>query len=275
MAPRVDGRENMIPPSPGGSSVTAPTASSRGKSVGGFDRRKSLIPPASASSTQNVRADPRPINDKVFQQQCIKQLLAFLIERGYECPISHKSLSRPSARDFMNICTFMLRLVDSNFQTGAMKFEDEVALNFKCIGYPYTISKTALVAAGSMHTWPALLAALSWLMDHLKSKQEQETLAALEAQENKPFESFADLDRKSDRAFFDYLGKAYTAFMRNDAALTEQLESDLGDQFERDDNDLLREVERITDLNATIVERINALSQETQEYVNCLCNSSV
>ena len=266
MAPRVDGRENLIPPSPGGSSVTAPTASSRRKSVGGFDRRKSLIPPASASSTQTVRTDPRPINDKAFQQQCIKQLLAFLLERGYEYPISHKSLSRPSAKDFMHICTFMLRLVDSNFQKGTMKFEDEVALNFKCIGYPYTISKTALVAAGSMHTWPALLAALSWLMDHLKSKQKHETVASLEAEDdNKPFESLAELDQKSDKAFFDYLGKAYKAFMRNDAALTEQLESDLGDRFERDDAYLLQEVERITDLNATIVERINALSQETQE----------
>jgi kinetochore protein NDC80 len=262
MMPRVDGGENIIPPSPGGSSVTAPTASSRRRSSfgGPLDRRKSLAPPPPLPPT--VKSDPRPINDKVFQQECIKNLLAFLLESGYDQPISHKALLRPSSKDFSNMCTFMLRLVDPNFQNGVMKFEDEVALNFKCVGYPYTVSKTALVAAGAQHTWAALLSALSWLSDHIRSKKEANPR---NESDDKPFESLQELEIKTDRAFFSYLGQAYMAYMRNNVQMTEKLESALADRFERDDGYLFQELERVTDLNAAIVERINALTQDTQE----------
>ena len=49
------------------------------------------------------------------------------------------------------------------------KIEDEIALGFKSLGYPFNISKTALVAAGSSHTWPTLLLALTWLIELLES----------------------------------------------------------------------------------------------------------
>lgn len=160
--------------------------------------------------------------------------------------------------------TFLLRLVDQNFQKGAMKFEDEVALNFKCIGYPYNISKTALVAARSMHTWPTLLAALAWLMEHLKGRDE---IIRMNEEEEKPLESFPELSQKSDRAFFEYLGQAYRAFMYNDTNKTEHLELGLADRFERDDAFLQDEVDRVTNLNLTIVERIDRLKTQSEEYV--------
>lgn len=257
MLPRMDNRENVIPQSP---AVNAPTVASRRRSSIGGGRR-SIIPP----SAPTIKADPRPIGDKAFQQKCITQLMAFLLESGYEYPVSQKSLSRPSAKDFSNMVTFMLRLVDPNFQTGNMKFEDEVALNFKCIGYPYNISKTALVAAGSLHTWPALLGALVWLMDHLKGRQEIMRLS--EEEEDKPLQSLQELELKSDKAFFQYLGKSYRAFMENDSNMIELLESGLADRFERDDSYLLQERERMTDLNAAIVERIESLAMASQEYV--------
>ena len=178
MLPRV-GRESLVPPSP---SVSTTTASARRRSVGGgggesnrrksMDRRQSLVPPPSHTSA--VKTDPRPITDKAYQGQCIKQLLQYLTKNGYPHAISPKSLARPSGKDFGNIVTFMLRKLDPSFQDGIMKFEDEVAMNFKAMGYPYPISKTALVAAGSPHTWPALLAALTWLMEHLQCQEADE-----------------------------------------------------------------------------------------------------
>ncbi len=47
------------------------------------------------------------------------------------------------------------------------KIEDEVPALFKRLRYPYTISKSALFAVGSPHTWPGLLAALVWLTELL------------------------------------------------------------------------------------------------------------
>lgn len=255
MLPRV-GRESLIPPSPAAST----TSSSRRLSVGG-DRRQSLLPPP----TSALKVDPRPIADKAYQNQCIKQLLQYLTKSGYGYPVSLKSLARPSGKDFSNIVGFMLRKLDSSFQDGSMKFEDEVAMNFKAMGYPYPISKTALVAAGSPHTWPALLAALTWLMEHLKCEEAGDNASNQETDEfGKPFETMEELERKTDKAFFKFLSDNYTAFLDGNQALTEELEEQFVDMFENDNNIIEQEIERVTDLNGLIVEKINHLSQQSQ-----------
>jgi kinetochore protein NDC80 len=293
MIPRV-GRENLNAPNTPGSrsgtstatpSVAASSSSfhsttNRRRSVGGSDsnssvpsmRRQSMIPPSNGGSGSSVssvgqKADPRPINDRAYQHQCMKDLLAFLQEMGYEYPISIKTLSRPSAKDFTNMTTFLLRLIDKDFQRGGMKFEDEVSLNFKCLGYPYPISKTALVAAGTPHTWPSLLAALTWLMHQLQCKSADVQRNELENETMKDFSSIMDLETQTDKAFFQYMGQAYSAFMKGDAEVLEALETAFMQRFERDDAFLAQAVERVTDLNASIVERINEIAQRCEEYV--------
>lgn len=268
MLPRV-GREPLVPPSP---AAAAPTASSRRRSsigsdrrmsVSGGDRRKSLVPPPSASHT--VKADPRPITDKAYQGQCIKQLLHYLTKNGYGYPVSSKSLARPSGKDFTNIVTFMLQKLDPSFQDGSMKFEDEVAMNFKAMGYPYPISKTALVAAGSPHTWPALLAALTWLMEHLKCEQaDEEALQQEQEEEKKPFETMEELESKSDKAFFRFLNDNYSAFLQGNQQLMEELEERFVDTFERDNMVIEEEIERVNELNGLIVEKMEHLGQQSQ-----------
>ena len=263
MIPRV-GRENMAPPTPTAanskpslpSSASQSNSARRNSSIGG-DRRQSLVPPPAPPA----KVDPRPIAEKAFQQESIKHLLHYLVSTGYEYPISHKTLTRPSGKDFTNIVTFMLRRVDPNFQDGTMKMEDEVAMNFKALGYPFPVSKTALVAAGSPHTWPALLAALTWLAERL---QMIENLPK-EDLDNGKFESLEELEQRTDKAFFRYLSAAYDAFLRGDEQLTEQLENALADRFERDDAIIEQEIEQVTDRNAEIVEQINNLSEGGQE----------
>ena len=265
MLPRV-GRESLVPPSP---SAALSTASSRRRSVGGenrrksMDRRQSLVPPPSHTSV--VKTDPRPITDKAYQGQCIKQLLQYLTKNGYAYPISPKSLARPSGKDFGNIVTFMLRKLDPSFQDGHMKFEDEVAMNFKAMGYPYPISKTALVAAGSPHTWPALLAALTWLMEHLQCQEADELQQ--ETTEEKSFETMEELERKTDKAFFKFLSDNYSAFLEGNQALTEDLEEAFVDSFERDNMVIEQEIERVNELNGLIVEKMNHLGHQSQSYV--------
>jgi kinetochore protein NDC80 len=260
MIPRV-GRENGVPPTPPSASAKKATPGSRSRRSSGIngDRRQSVVPPSAPAKT-----DPRPITDRAFQQECIKQLLDFLMTKGYEHPISHRSLARPSGKDFTNIVTFMLRLVDPNFQDGSMKIEDEVAMNFKALGYPFPVSKTALVAAGSPHTWPSLLAALAWLMERIQSIEN----TVVDANDDPGhFDSLEELENKTDKAFFKYLSKAYTAFLRGDEQLTEQLENALADRFERDDTIIEQEIEQMTDKNAVIVEQINNLTFGGKEYV--------
>jgi len=228
-------------------------------------RRQSLVPPPQSQQ----RTDPRPINEKSFQLQCIKELLAFLQERGYEYPVSTKSLSRPSSKDFTNICTFMLRQIDKDFGRGTtMKFEDEVSLNFKALGYPYTVSKTSLVAAGSPHTWPSLLAALTWLMYQLMG---QEAMAAYQEQAETHFESVDDLVEKTGADFLRYNGAAYKAWMANDMESLNEIEAAFTQGFESDNAFVEQMVDRVTDLNATLVERIHDMDEQAKECVIIIC----
>ena len=83
---------------------------------------------------------------------------------------------------------------------------DEVSMNFKAMGYPFTVSKTALVAAGSPHTWPSLLAALTWLMERIQCMENWNP------GEEDPghFESLEELQTKTDKEFFKYWSDFHT-----------------------------------------------------------------
>lgn len=63
--------------------------------------------------------------------------------------------------------------VDPNVKFAA-KWEDEVAVLFKRLGYQFPISKSALQAVGSPHTWPGLLAALAWVVELLNYEERAE-----------------------------------------------------------------------------------------------------
>lgn len=111
--------------------------------------------------------DPRNISDKKFMHASIRKLIQYLAEHGYDKAISTQILTAPSTKDFVHILSFLLKSAIPNFKFGP-KYEDDVPVVLKALGYPYTISKGALSAVGSPHTWPHLLAALSWLVDLLK-----------------------------------------------------------------------------------------------------------
>ena len=41
--------------------------------------------------------------------------------------------------------------------------EEEIPAIFRKLGYPFAITKSSMLTVGSPHTWPHILAALSWL----------------------------------------------------------------------------------------------------------------
>ncbi|GMH47971.1 hypothetical protein TL16_g00188 [Triparma laevis f. inornata] len=223
--------------------------------------------------------DPRPLSDKGFMNASIRALLNFLMENGYDSAISPKILARPSSKDFNNIVTFLFRKIDPNFNDGTLKFEDEVASAFKALGYPFNISKTSLYAVGSPHTWPGLLAAITWLIELLTYDQEVAE-APMENEEGMDMDNltavsdkaffeylehaytaFLSGDDDNDKAFFEYLEHAYTAFLSGDDDKYAALEEDLIDKFEAKNVDVEQECERIAVENDEIVGAMEGLSQ--------------
>eukprot|EP00814_Leptocylindrus_danicus_P016002 CAMPEP_0116013394 /NCGR_PEP_ID=MMETSP0321-20121206/5703_1 /TAXON_ID=163516 /ORGANISM="Leptocylindrus danicus var. danicus, Strain B650" /LENGTH=645 /DNA_ID=CAMNT_0003482941 /DNA_START=33 /DNA_END=1970 /DNA_ORIENTATION=+ len=245
-------------------------------------RRKSIAVEHTRNSTsigagrQSVAVsrmdDPRPVSDKAYIKKSINSLYKYLMNSGYDHPITIKSLHLPSAKDFNHIVTFLLRRVDPTFNDGSssIKFEDEVTLAFKLLNYPFTISKTGLVAAGSPHTWPALLAALSWLVELLQYDEVLE--GSTNEDKNDDFENEENMKdvvndpekmvKRKEKAFFTYLLDAYESFLCGDDDRYDQLEEQLISVFEQDNVLIEREKEQFMEVTLNILEMMEELDQK-------------
>nr|XP_023676643.1 kinetochore protein NDC80 homolog [Paramormyrops kingsleyae] len=73
--------------------------------------------------------DPRPLHDKSYIQQCIKDLYEFLSERGFPGTITVKSLQSPSTKEFLKIFEFICSLIDPTFQMPTSKIEEGRKMN--------------------------------------------------------------------------------------------------------------------------------------------------
>ncbi len=188
----------------------------------------------------------------------VRNLLNYLIKENYENTINKQILTRPSSKDFNSIVTFLFRKIDPSFNDGTCKFEDEVASAFKALGYPFNISKTALYAVGSPHTWPGLLAAITWLIELLNYDN-----AATQQPNVDLGEDVAAIERSQDRLFYDYLAVAYDAFLAADDEQYELLEEKLINELNGKTSGIDAEYQRICADNDDIVRSIEELREKS------------
>ena len=258
------------------------------------NRRVSLAPAAlSTSSTassvpgSSSNVDPRDVRDRSYLQSAIRKMVSYLSSRGYgdASSLSVKQLvnSGPSGRDFQNIMTFLFRRVDPTFHSTPMghgnnqrsdevvlKFEDEVSMAFRCLGYPFPISKTGLVAVGSPHTWPALIAAIDWLVDLLVIRDEEEPLGwgldeGMTGATNGGEQNALTLDESAERVrmqFHKFLRKSMVAFLNDDNDECEELEGSLLDSFQKDSERVEMYLTGLDDECGRMREEIASLNEE-------------
>lgn len=177
-------------------------------------RRQSIRPsrPSVANSRLSMgftkASDPRPIGTKAYTQQNIRALITYLTSHNCDIAVSPKMLGAPTRNDFKAIITFLFRQIDPNFEFGS-NFEDEVKNYMRRFGYPMSISKAALTAVGSPHTWPSLLAALVWLTEELAYAEE---IARLRSEYQNGLGGLVDGD-EGEQVFFQYTAQAYRDFL--------------------------------------------------------------
>lgn len=81
-----------------------------------------------------ITKDPRPIRDKSWQGNAIRNLINFLVQTGFNQPISVKTLQAPSAKDFQSIFKFLYAQLDPEY-VFQKKFEEEVPVILKGLRY--------------------------------------------------------------------------------------------------------------------------------------------
>jgi kinetochore protein NDC80 len=222
---------------------------------------------ASYTPSKNCRVvslanvDPHNVRDRSYLESAIRKIASYLTSRGYGDASSwnvEQLVDRgPSGRDLQNIMTFLLRRFDPTFHSTpaaahrnsqrsnevVLKFEDEVSMAFRCLEYPFPISKTGLVAVGLPHTWPALIAAIDWLVDLLVIRDEEEPLewgpdkGTADTTSGAADRDVLTLDGSAERVtmqFHKFLRKSMVAFPNDDNDEREELEGALLDTFQKD-----------------------------------------
>ncbi|KAI9143730.1 HEC/Ndc80p family-domain-containing protein [Paraphysoderma sedebokerense] len=237
-------RLSMVPQSTRQSDARMSLSFSQNNRRSSVISRPSLI---SATPAPRDQKDPRPVRDKQFQLTSIRNIINFLTHQGYPQPLSLKTLQTPTKKDFETIFRFLYAKLDPHYMF-QKKFEEEVPAILKGLRYPFSdqISKSQLYAVGSMHSWPAILAMLTWLME-----------LVLMCEQMEPGTGF-DEGMDNDMLFFDYLTKAYQGFLAGDDDFG-IMEAELATNFERKNEVVLKDVERLTG-------EIEQLDKEIKEY---------
>uniref|UniRef100_A0A669P4Z5 Kinetochore protein NDC80 n=1 Tax=Phasianus colchicus TaxID=9054 RepID=A0A669P4Z5_PHACC len=211
--------------------------------------------------TEKIK-DPRPLHDKAFIQQCIKQLCEFLVENGYAHNVTVKSLQSPSVKDFVKIFTFIYGFLCPSYELPDSKFEEEIPRVFKELGYPFPLSKSSMYTVGAPHTWPQIVAALIWLIDCFK-------LYAAMRENPSSFDDGQNWGGETDdgivhnKLFMDYIVKCYEHFMKGGDTYEEldaEVQSKLKDIFNVDEF----KIEGLAAENKRLHEEIARLEKERE-----------
>ncbi|KAG2483652.1 hypothetical protein HYH03_017455 [Edaphochlamys debaryana] len=221
--------------------------SNAGPGVGIDPRRSSAF----GSKPSGPKQDPRPLTSKDYQASCIRTVISYLSTHNFPAAVSPKTLASPTGKDFATIVTFLFQQVDPTFRIQG-KVEDEVPVFFKRLNYPFQISKSALFAVGSPHSWPGVLAALTWLVELLNYTERADDSSG------PAFER----ENKVEQDFLDYLAAGYGAFMSGNDERCEALDSELAAKFTAREGDLDARCERLKKSNADAaaeLERLRAL----------------
>jgi kinetochore protein NDC80 len=200
------------------------------------------------------------VSDKAFVAGCTQTLITYLATHGYDRPLSPKLLS--SNKEFGAVVAFLARRVDPGAPPLSGRVEDEVPALFKRLRYPFAIPKSALQAVGSPHTWPALVAALAWLVELLQYA-EHAALAAPSA-----FEGDVSGGRgggappaaqpEGERGFFDFCSASYAAYLAGDDARVAALDARLEAAYATESRALAGSVQRLEAEHAVLDERLQA-----------------
>ncbi|XP_013876239.1 kinetochore protein NDC80 homolog [Austrofundulus limnaeus] len=211
--------------------------------------------------TEKIK-DTRPLHDKTFVQQCIRQLHEFLTEQGFPGTLSAKTLQSPSTKEFVKIFEFIYCQLDPTFEMPKSKVEEEVPAHLKGLGYPFVLSKCSMYSVGAPHTWPQALGALMWLIDNVKiqwSLSKQERLFPDSCEDVNNMEEGAEYRK----LFLDYTADSYAKFMQGQDTFEEENEeflTKLKKHYKVDETLLLSEEEKLK----TLREEVERLSKENQ-----------
>ncbi|KAI6010177.1 HEC/Ndc80p family-domain-containing protein [Pisolithus marmoratus] len=212
----------------------------------------------SAPSGSQPLKDPRPIRERAYQSKMRQEIFSWLHATGYE--ISMQTLTNITGKDYRAMFQHLVNLIDPCYPfEPKVRFEDEFQPALRALRYPFVsqIDNKWLAAPGSMHSWPALLAVLHWLVDIGKARLQYLECddPTLQNIERIPEEFHEPMHHQA--LAFEYFSEAYIAFFHGADVFTEQdktLEARYAKKNERVLNDLEEQKEQLSQRQAELAQ---------------------
>nr|CAG8491801.1 8338_t:CDS:10 [Entrophospora candida] len=217
-----------------------------GASLGGNNIRNSSI--ARRATFAGNFKDPRPLRDKQYQAESIQVIILYLKKSRYPGSIDERKLQVPTVKDYHNIFRFLYKKLENK---DIPKIE-EISTILKEIKYPHAndVSKSALQAVGNVHTWPALLGALRWMVEFLMT---------IENLDEPNYDTGEGGEIDKDLIFFNYVIKAYGIYLSGGDDFSEA-EQEIVAVYERNNSEIITK-------NTNLQNEINELEKELTELL--------
>ena len=122
-----------------------------------------------AGSSRAPLRDIRPTRDASWQKMAQMEIYEYLMENKTDMEIPFLTpavLRSPTSKQFEEIWKFLVLELDPDWVAENQKVQDEFVPVMKDLQYPFaeTITKSALSAINSPHSWAAITAALHWMV---------------------------------------------------------------------------------------------------------------
>ncbi|KAK6904037.1 hypothetical protein I203_107551 [Kwoniella mangroviensis CBS 8507] len=205
--------------------------------------------------------DPRPIRDKGFQSDCMRNVNEFLVSARYPAPISSKTLVSPTAKEFQSIFRFLIDTLVEQGTGWSKKFEDDALMILKDLKYPGmdTISKTAFTAPGAPQSWFGMLGMLNWLVELCKAHENwNDGHCISDPILSAPHLLPLDHPHLEDRLLWDFASRTYDQWFDGGAEEFPEAEHELELMYDRMAMTAVRESDK---LEATFTKRNLELQQ--------------
>ncbi|KAK8846723.1 hypothetical protein IAR55_005810 [Kwoniella newhampshirensis] len=180
--------------------------------------------------------DSRPLRDKAFQTNCMRNVSDYLVNARYPGSITPKTFISPTSKEFQSILRFLVNDLIDPGMTWGKKFEDDALAVLKDLRYPglESISKTAFTAPGAPQSWPGMLAMLNWLVELCKALENWSdpnciSDPLLMSAKDLPL----DHPNLEDRLLWDFSSKTYSQWFDGGAEEFPDAEQELADIYDR------------------------------------------
>ncbi|KAI3953370.1 hypothetical protein MKX01_042348 [Papaver californicum] len=201
------------------------------------------------SSSTGGRNHDVPINDKRFQNQALKTINAYLLSHSTSFYLKPPL---PSAKDIIDCIRFLfvrLSYIDSaSASSSTVKIDEDLPILLDFMRCPFKITKSALKAPGTPHSWPNLCAVIHWLVeccvynDHINSTNSTSTSTGMRS--NK---------------LLDYALRSYEHFIAGEDDLVDQLDNEFREKLELERESVVSKVKELEDEIVVLERKIESL----------------